>query len=71
MKRELCYKNPNTLLNKGTGYLSGYTHSLNHSSYCYVRKMPVSLFRPGIVHVATLYVDKSSPISGYVHVETR
>ncbi|MDQ6597282.1 SPL family radical SAM protein [Bacillus salipaludis] len=49
---ELSYKNPKTLLNKGTGYLGGYTHSLNPytgcsfaCSYCYVRQMPVSLFR--------------------------
>lgn len=43
---------PKTLLNKGTGYLSGYTHSLNPftgcsfgCAYCYVRQMPVSTFR--------------------------
>lgn len=52
MKSEMFYKNPKTILNKGTGFLSGYTHSLNPytgcsfaCSYCYVRQMTVSLFR--------------------------
>ncbi|PEJ53311.1 radical SAM protein [Bacillus sp. AFS002410] len=52
MNSELFYKNPKTILNKGTGFLAGYTHSLNPytgcsfaCSYCYVRQMPVSLFR--------------------------
>ena len=54
IKSELFYKNPKTILNKGTGFLSEYTHSLNPNtgcssgcSYCYVRQMPVSLFREG------------------------
>jgi len=52
MRTELQYKEPKSILNKGTGFLSGYTHSLNPytgcafaCSYCYVRGMPVSLFR--------------------------
>ncbi|WP_434750923.1 radical SAM protein [Paenibacillus amylolyticus] len=54
MKTQLTYKLPKTLLNKGTGFLNGYTHTLNPytgctfaCSYCYVRQMPVSLFRKG------------------------
>ncbi|AXF56696.1 SPL family radical SAM protein [Salicibibacter kimchii] len=54
MHRELLYKYPKTILNKGTGFLSGYSHSLNPytgcafgCSFCYVRQMPVSTFREG------------------------
>lgn len=52
MKNSLSYKTPKTMLNKGSGFLTDYTHSLNPytgcsfaCSYCYVRQMPVSLFR--------------------------
>ncbi|MDQ6421539.1 radical SAM protein [Paenibacillus sp. LHD-117] len=52
MNTLVAYKQPKTLLNKGTGFLEGYSHSLNPysgcafaCSYCYVRGMPVSLFR--------------------------
>ncbi|WP_195574105.1 SPL family radical SAM protein [Paenibacillus sp. 1001270B_150601_E10] len=49
---ELQYKQPKSLLNKGTGFLNGYTYSLNPyggcsfgCSFCYVRQMPIQLFR--------------------------
>lgn len=52
MAIKVAYKQAKTLLNKGTGFLEGYSHSLNPyagcafaCSYCYVRGMPVSLFR--------------------------
>lgn len=52
MHVEIGEKHPKTLLNKGTGFLVDYSHSLNPytgcsfgCSYCYVRQMPVSLFR--------------------------
>lgn len=54
IKSEVLYKTPKTLLNKGTGFLNGYSHTLNPytgctfaCSYCYVRQMPVSIFRNG------------------------
>lgn len=49
---EISEKIPKSVLNKGSGYLSGYSHTLNPyggcafgCSYCYVRQMPVALFR--------------------------
>lgn len=55
MKPGCAYKSPKTILNKGTGFLSGYSYSLNPytgcafgCSYCYVRRMPVSIYREGM-----------------------
>jgi DNA repair photolyase len=52
LKVEFSKKKPTRLLNPASGYLTGYSHTLNPyigcsfaCSYCYVRKMPVSLFR--------------------------
>ncbi|CAI6079314.1 SPL family radical SAM protein [Cohnella sp. JJ-181] len=49
----LRYKKPKSLLNRATGFLEDYTHTLNPyggcafgCSYCYVRGMPVAAFRP-------------------------
>lgn len=46
------YRTPKTLLNQATGFLEDYTHTLNPyggcafgCSYCYVRGMPVAVFR--------------------------
>ncbi|MFC0216364.1 radical SAM protein [Paenibacillus chartarius] len=51
-KRVIREKTPRQLLNRATGFLEGYTHTLNPyvgcafaCSYCYVRQMPVALFR--------------------------
>lgn len=48
----ITYKTPKQLLNSASGFLSGYTHTLNPyagcafaCSYCYVRQMPIALFR--------------------------
>jgi DNA repair photolyase len=52
MKTSITRKNPSKLLNPATGFLTGYSHTLNPysgcsyaCSYCYVRQMPVALFR--------------------------
>lgn len=52
MKHTITHKKPSKLLNPATGYLTGYSHTLNPytgcsyaCSYCYVRQMPVALFR--------------------------
>ncbi len=52
MRRAITHKKPTKLLNPASGFLSGYSHTLNPyvgcsyaCSYCYVRQMPVALFR--------------------------
>ncbi|TDF97189.1 SPL family radical SAM protein [Paenibacillus piri] len=52
MQPILTYKTPKQLLNPASGYLTGYSHTLNpyagcafSCSYCYVREMPVAKFR--------------------------
>lgn len=49
---EIQRKTPKSILTPASGYLTGYTHTLNPylgcafaCSYCYVRRMPVALFR--------------------------
>ncbi|WP_199617232.1 SPL family radical SAM protein [Paenibacillus alkalitolerans] len=52
MKPRVTEKQPKTMLTPTGGFLSGYTHTLNPyggcafaCTYCYVRRMPVALFR--------------------------
>lgn len=52
MQTSLTRKMPKQLLNPASGYLTGYSHTLNpytgcvfSCSYCYVREMPVAKFR--------------------------
>lgn len=49
---EIRFRTPGRLLNPAGGFLEGYTHTLNPyagcafgCSYCYVRRMPVGMFR--------------------------
>ncbi|EGL83388.1 Radical SAM domain protein [Caldalkalibacillus thermarum TA2.A1] len=50
-KLQITYRKPGRLLNPASGYLTGYTHTLNPyagcafaCTYCYVRRLPVALF---------------------------
>ncbi|TCP24122.1 DNA repair photolyase [Scopulibacillus darangshiensis] len=52
MERNIQERTPKKLLTPASGYLKGYSHTLNPyvgcafgCSYCYVRRMPVALFR--------------------------
>jgi DNA repair photolyase len=52
MQIDISRKIPKQLLNKASGFLTGYSHTLNPyagcsfaCSYCYVRQMPLALFR--------------------------
>ncbi|WP_085523630.1 SPL family radical SAM protein [Tuberibacillus sp. Marseille-P3662] len=52
MQKHIEYKSPQSILTKTGGYLEGYSHSLNPYTgcaygceFCYVRQMPVGLFR--------------------------
>ncbi|CAG7649936.1 radical SAM protein [Paenibacillus allorhizosphaerae] len=52
MTPTVAFKMPKQLLNPASGYLTGYSHTLNPyvgcafaCSYCYVREMPVAKFR--------------------------
>ncbi|WP_202078330.1 SPL family radical SAM protein [Caldalkalibacillus salinus] len=52
MNRSIQYKQPKKWLTPASGYLQGYSHTLNpyvgcafSCVYCYVRRMPVALFR--------------------------
>lgn len=52
MQPTIVRKTPKTLLNPASGYLTGYSHTLNpyagcafSCSFCYVREMPVAKFR--------------------------
>ncbi|WP_377891150.1 radical SAM protein [Alkalihalobacillus sp. R86527] len=52
MKPSIQSRTSRTILTKGSGFLNGYSHTLNPyagcafgCSYCYVRRMPIALFR--------------------------
>ncbi|EZH67044.1 DNA photolyase [Bacillaceae bacterium JMAK1] len=51
-EKTILHKQARTILTKASGFLEGYSHTLNPyvgcvygCSYCYVRKMPIALFR--------------------------
>jgi DNA repair photolyase len=70
---EICHKVPKQLITPTGGYLTGYSHTLNPyggcafaCSYCYVREMPVALFRK---QAWGSWVDVKQPAAGQLQKE--